>query len=175
MFMGLRGCEIVRLRREDFSSDFREVTYDRAKRKTKKAHTRQVPDFLARDLAKYYARQYNYISCCGWFFPAVLNKKCKHKHLSRTTINYYFGWMRQELNIGRIYHYRSDGKPLWDPSPHCWRHYVSLKMYEATGKDIVQTSKIIGHANPKVTAHYVYSQEKRKVERHAADTMWKKK
>lgn len=154
MVMGMRIGDSVKLKRDNFSKDFSKLTYEM--QKTKKLQNRMLPNFLQRELQLYY-KKYCRRMKDGYLFFASWRNQSKNLHLQRSTINFFFGYMRKELGLDHVYYTCKGGKKLYRISPHTLRHYAAWRYYQASGYDIRAVQQLLGHSDIKTTSLYIHA------------------
>jgi integrase len=150
--MGLRVGEIINLKRTNFSSDWRVLTY--IMEKSHKPHDRLVPNFLVQELKGYYLK-YNWRMTDKYLFFANWDNQSTNPHLQRNTIGLFFQDMRRDLEMDQVYYVRKDGKELHRVSPHTLRHNFAFLVWEASGHDIKAVQELLGHSKAETTFKYI--------------------
>jgi len=152
--MGLRTGEAVRLKRENFNKNFSVMIFQTLKGlKTKE---RILPEFLRKELARYYM-SWNKRCKDGYLFFASYKNNSKNMHIKGSSIRIRFSQIRRKLGLTQIYYRKKDGKLLYRVSPHTLRHYAIWRYYKASGNCVITARDIIGHVKVETTARYIRS------------------
>lgn len=154
MVLGIRVGDSVMLKRDNFSKDFSELAFQI--QKTGKIQNRMMPKFLQRELQLYHRRYYRRMKESYLFFANWRNQS-KNSHLQRSTINFFFADMRNELGLTHVYYTCKDGKKLFRISPHTLRHYAAWRYYRASDNDIRAVQQLLGHSDIRTTSRYIHA------------------
>lgn len=156
MFIGLAAGDVNDLKRENFNQDFTVVNFIR--KKTQRPVERKLQKKLSRELKLYY-EQHNHKMTDNYLFFTSYRNQSKNPFIMRNVISVKFAEIRKGLNINETYYTTKHGLNLHRLTSHTMRHYAAYRVYLASGKDIVATTRIFGWAKTETAARYIYSME----------------
>jgi integrase len=157
-YLGLRVSEVVSLKRLDFNKNFSRLIFHPLKKRTKRLHSRAIPEIL-RVLLVDYNKRWNRRYREGYLFPPFRNQS-KNNHITRSTILIWFTRLREDLGLMDYYYTVKqnnfkNGKKLYRISSHTFRHHFAWKIYVASDKDIRAVQQILGHKKINTTINYI--------------------
>lgn len=152
-YLGLRCGEVIRLKRENFNSDFSILRYQPLKKRKLKIHTRAVPKVLQEMLVSYNQKYHRRYREGHLFFPYMSGSK--NVHIQRSTVHHLFKKMRRETGITEVYYIRKDGNKLHRLSAHTMRHFFAANASKVTGNNYRKVQHMLCHSKIETTMKYV--------------------
>lgn len=153
--LGLRVGEAVRLKRIQFTRDFSVLRYKPLKKKQNIIHEVAVPKVLQEMLKDYHKRHVCKYRDGFMFYP--YGSGSKNNHVTRTSIDWIFKRMREELDLLDVYYYRKDGNKFYRISPHTMRHFFAYRFFIASGHDHQAVKERLCHEELNTTSRYINS------------------
>ena len=152
MYSGLRVSEVVSLKRSNFVSSNILVL---KLAKSSRIHERVIHPKIVPLLSEYI--QFFKIGYDDYLFPPDHNNANNHTnpYIDPQSVRTRLGALRKQMGLGHAYATRVDGSQLQRISVHSFRNRFISKVYEATGKDLIATQRIIGHKRCETTEHYI--------------------
>jgi len=151
-YMGLRSCEVCRIRYSDVLDDCSMIRIELAKSGVVK--DRIVPLRIKEQLRQW-VKDHEKDGHEFLFFP--YNNSSKAEHIQTSTIRWKLIKFRQQTGISDKYYKNYDRI-----SSHALRHHCITKIYKLTGYDLVATKEIIGHRRIDTTQLYITHEDKEK-------------
>lgn len=150
-YIGLRCNEVVRLKYDDILGNYERLRVTLNKqggRVIERAIPNKVKDLLREYVKNHKEEGHEYL-----FYSD--NNNSKGKHIKESSVRWKITKIRFKLGLTDIYRHKINGQPQHRVSTHAFRHFFLTEVYNKSGKDLVLTSRIIGHKNTYTTERYI--------------------
>lgn len=156
LFMGLRIGEIIKIRKQDIDKDFSKLRVELLK--SHKVKDRIIPNKLKKEIRDHIKTR----KITEYLFVPDPRSNSKNPHIRSSTLRWYLKRIRDQLKLNDIYFTTRNGIKLNRITLHTFRHYFITNFYYASGKDIVLTKDVVGHAKIETTYRYISPQTREK-------------
>ncbi|MCK4588960.1 MAG: tyrosine-type recombinase/integrase [Nanoarchaeota archaeon] len=154
LFFGLRGGEVVRLKKSSFNFEKMEIEVLDSKnpKRTKQGYGKdRVIPIINKNIEPFFQQYFENVSG-DFLFPGKDNKY-KSPHICLNTFEEYFATVLKRANLYQVVGQRSDGRNIYKYRFHSLRHTVGTTLIN-NGANIEEVMEFLGHSDISSTLIY---------------------